>query len=79
MVTREVPMPVLTHLRRLREERAMSQRDLAEKAGLTQATIVHAEAGALTRHVTVRKLAAALHVNPIELMGTDEQLGNAAA
>ena len=65
-------MPVLTHLRRLRGERAMSQRDLAKKAGVTQATIVHAEAGALTRHVTVRKLAAALDVDPSKLMGDGE-------
>ena len=73
-------MPVLIHLRRLREERAMSQRDLAKKAGVTQVTIVHAEAGALTRHVTVRKLADALGVDPRDLMGPSEsQRPNRAA
>jgi transcriptional regulator with XRE-family HTH domain len=67
-------MPVLVQLRRLREERAMSQRDLAEHAGVSQATIVRAERGEDTRHVTVRKLAKALNVEPVELM-RDESAG----
>ena len=61
-------MPVLARLRKLREERAMSQRDLAERAGVSQATIVRAEGGTETRHVTVRKLAKALDVEPAALM-----------
>jgi predicted transcriptional regulator len=61
-------MPVLTQLRRLREDRALSQRDLAKAAGVSQATIVHVEAGQDARHVTVRKLAKALNVEPNELM-----------
>ena len=61
-------MPVLTQLRRLREDRALSQRDLAKAAGVSQATIVHAEAGQDVRHVTVRKLATALNVEPNELI-----------
>jgi len=63
-------MPVLTQLRRIREEHAMSQRDLANAAGVAQATVVRAERGEDTRHVTVRKLASALKVEPVELMRT---------
>jgi predicted transcriptional regulator len=61
-------MPALPQLRRLREERALSQRDLAEMAGVSQATIVHIEKGQDARHITVRKLAKALAVEPAELM-----------
>ena len=68
-------MPVLPQLRRLREERAMSQRDLASAADVTQTTIVRAERGEDTRHVTVRKLAKALKVEPVELMRTSATAG----
>ncbi len=62
-------MPLLTGLRRVRELRAWSQRDLAERAGVAQATIVGLEGGRVARHVTTRKLAAALGVEPAELIG----------
>jgi transcriptional regulator with XRE-family HTH domain len=68
-------MPVLEQLRRLREERAMSQRDLASAAGVSQATVVRAERGEDTRHVTVRKLAKALKVEPADLMRSPETIG----
>jgi transcriptional regulator with XRE-family HTH domain len=61
-------MAVLTQLRRLREEQALTQRELSERSGITQATIVHAERGGETRPTTVRKLADALGVEPRELM-----------
>ena len=65
-------MVVLTNLRRLREQRALSQRDLSEQSGVAQATIARLEAGRDARHVTTRKLAAALGVTPAELMGSGE-------
>ena len=62
-------MPVLARLRQIREGRALSQRDLAAAAGVSQATVVHAEKGDDARHVTAGKLAAALGVEPADLMG----------
>jgi transcriptional regulator with XRE-family HTH domain len=59
----------LTRLRSLREQRFMSQRDLAQAARVSRATIVKAEQGhEIGRFVTIRKLAAALAVEPVELM-----------
>lgn len=60
------PIPML---KRLRLDAALSQRDLAETAGVTQTTIVKAEQGAAVRLVTQRKLARALGVAPRELLG----------
>lgn len=60
-------MPILSRLKELREEAMLSQRDLAEQAGISQTTVVHAEAGTDVRFVTVRKLAEALGVAPVEL------------
>ena len=50
-------MVVLTNLRRLREQRALSQRDLSERSGVAQATIARLEAGRDARHVTTRRRA----------------------
>ncbi|MGE3912404.1 MAG: helix-turn-helix transcriptional regulator [Chloroflexota bacterium] len=61
-------MPALAQLRRLREEHALSQRDLAAAARVSPSTIVRAERGEDTRHVTARKLAKALRVSPAMLM-----------
>ena len=47
----------------------MTQRQLSQKSGVTQATIVHAERGGDTRPTTVRKLADALGVEPRVLIG----------
>ena len=55
-------------LRELREDRALSVRELAEKAGIHYGTVIRLEnehGGAHPR--TVRKLAAALGVEPREL------------
>lgn len=59
------PIPAL---RRLRVRSALSQRDLADLAGVTQTTIVKAEAGNEVRPSTVRRLAKALGVEPRELL-----------
>ncbi|QYJ15173.1 hypothetical protein Rxycam_00988 [Rubrobacter xylanophilus DSM 9941] len=59
-----------TKLRRLRQERALSIRELSEKAGVSTETIYSLEHGrrewAWPR--TVRRLAQALEVEPKELM-----------
>ena len=62
----------LPRLRQLRIERALSQRDLCERSGVTQTTIVNAEKGKETRVSTLRKLADALGVDPRELIGTTD-------
>lgn len=61
-------MAVLQQLRAIRRGQALSQRDLAGRANVTQATIVKAEAGGDVKPSTHRKLAAALGVEPRELM-----------
>jgi DNA-binding XRE family transcriptional regulator len=50
-------------LRDLRDDRALSQQELATRAGVSKTTIVHIEAGRIRPHPsTVRKLAAALEL-----------------
>ena len=56
-------------LKEWRAARALSQRELAASAGVTQATVVRLEAGRPARPRTVRKLAAALGVPPAGLLG----------
>jgi transcriptional regulator with XRE-family HTH domain len=58
-------------LRRLRNERLLSQRELAEKAGLSPTTILKLEAGRVeeSHPRTVRKLVQALDCKPAELLG----------
>jgi transcriptional regulator with XRE-family HTH domain len=56
-------------LRELRERAALSQEDLAKKAGVARATIADLEADKRpARPSTRRKLAEALGVEPAELM-----------
>jgi transcriptional regulator with XRE-family HTH domain len=56
-------------LRRLRREAALSQAELAERAGTTQETISRLECGHhAARGSTLRKLAKALGVGPRKLM-----------
>ena len=54
-------------LRRIRLEQALSQEELAARAGVARTTVLRAEAGYPIRPVSVRKLAAALRVRPIVL------------
>ena len=52
-------------LRELREDRLLSQRELARRAGVSNKTIVDIEAGRIRPHpATLRKLAEALGVEP---------------
>ena len=58
-------------LRRVRDKRLLSQRELADKAGLSPTTILKLETGKVDdpHPRTVRKLAEALDVDPGELVG----------
>jgi transcriptional regulator with XRE-family HTH domain len=59
----------LTRLRMWRERKALTQQQLAEKAGLTRVTVARVEAGLEEPYpTTVRKLANALGLEPEELM-----------
>lgn len=56
-------------LKKMRKDRVLSQRELARTAGVTHATVWRLENGFdLARPSTVRKLAAALEVEPRELV-----------
>lgn len=66
-------MLVLKKLRRLRERAALTQAELAAKAGLTRLSIIRIEAGQPARPTTTRRLARALGVKPNDLM--DEETG----
>lgn len=56
-------------LRELREEQALSQRELSARCGVSPDTIGQIERGdRRAQHKTVRTLAAALGVEPSELM-----------
>lgn len=60
-------------LKRLREERVLSQRELARMAGLTHATVWRLENGfEQARPLTIRKLAGVLGVEPRELVKKEE-------
>jgi transcriptional regulator with XRE-family HTH domain len=59
-------------LRRYRTQQALSQEELAEKAGLVRSTVLKLESGrAKPRPSTIRKLAKALGVKPADLMAAD--------
>ena len=58
-------------VKRLRDERALTQEELANKAGLTVAALSRIERNnAEPRPTTRRKLAEALGVGPSELIGS---------
>ena len=58
-------------VKRLRDERALTQEELADKAGLTVAALSRIERNnAEPRPTTRRKLAEALNVDPSELIGS---------
>jgi transcriptional regulator with XRE-family HTH domain len=54
-------------LRQLRRERAWSTRELERHAGVAHQTVISAEAGKPLRLATIRKLADALGVRPMEV------------
>ena len=61
-------MAKLTRLKAIRERKALSQEELAKKAGINRVTLARIETGAEPYPATVRKLAEALGVDPAELM-----------
>ena len=64
----------MTKLKGLREERVLSQRELARMAGLVQMTVWRLENGYRdARPGTIRKIAAALGVKPKELLKVKTQ------
>jgi transcriptional regulator with XRE-family HTH domain len=64
-----VMVRVSDRLRELREERFLSHRELAKKAGVSPTTVLKLERGeGEAQRRTVRKLASALEVEPAELV-----------
>jgi len=64
------------HLKRIRETRVLSRKDLAEQSDVDESTIYRAERGQTKlRPSTVRKLAQALGVPPDELISEQGRLG----
>jgi transcriptional regulator with XRE-family HTH domain len=65
-----MPVKIGTRLRTLRMARVLTQEALAEKSGVSKATIIRLEAGKMAaRFSTIHKLAHALGVAPEELAG----------
>jgi DNA-binding XRE family transcriptional regulator len=54
-------------LRQHRRESALSIRNLAEKAGVSHQTVVSGEAGKPLRLVSMRRIAEALGIRPMEV------------
>jgi len=65
----------LPKLRAIRRQQLLTQQELAELAGLTTASVSRIETGTTKARIsTVRKLAAALEVDPSALLiGTDHE------
>lgn len=64
-------MLTLPNLRRIRQMKLMSQRDLAERAHVSPTTVSKIESGAAAQYETVRKLCDALGVQVKDLVGGD--------
>lgn len=62
-------------LRRIRENRALSRKDLADRSGVSESAIYRAERGETRlRPSTIRELAKALGVEPNELTSSQGRL-----
>ena len=72
MATMEAVVQIGERLRQLREERALRQDELAERAGVGKNTVNRLEKNHTEPHMTtIRKLAQALEVDPAELVRGD--------
>ena len=70
LVVRLVPLPRLKHWR---QQRALSQAELAKASGVSRASIMDIENhGRPAWPRTIRKLAAALHVKPDDLLAPED-------
>ena len=69
MASRKAQGKPLPALMVLRERRSLSQGELAAQANVGRATVARIENGAPARWTTIRALAAALGVEPRDLMG----------
>jgi transcriptional regulator with XRE-family HTH domain len=56
------------HLEQWRRYHLLTQAELAEKAGITRGTVVRAEAGGYLHYSKVRAIAAALGIEPQQLL-----------
>jgi transcriptional regulator with XRE-family HTH domain len=70
----EATMPAVVYigenLKRVRTRRLLTQEELAERAGVSAATVVNVERNQQEPHFrTIRKLAEALNVDPTTLLG----------
>ena len=61
-------MVKLTRLKGIRERKALTQAELAHRAGINRVTLARIETGAEPYPATVRKLADAPAVEPADLM-----------
>jgi len=59
--------PVAIRVRQLRLQHGLTQQELAEKAGVSRHALLRFESGASFRPTTLRKIARALGVQPIQL------------
>jgi transcriptional regulator with XRE-family HTH domain len=66
-------MILLRRLRQIRERAALTQAELASKAGVTRVSVLRIEGGQPARPSTTRRLARALGVKPSELMDAEEE------
>ena len=66
-------MATVPRLKRWRERRTLTMEELARRAGVGRATIYRIEHGADAQLSTVRKLATALDVDPVELLGDEPE------
>ena len=64
-------MVLAPQLRRIRDQRSLTQQELADKAGVDRATVSRAERGLNVRAPILRKLARALGVSPATLQRSD--------
>jgi DNA-binding XRE family transcriptional regulator len=62
---------LVPRLRRVRDQRALTQEELAWRAGVSRTTVMRAERGEDIRQSSVRKLARALGVSPATLQRVD--------